>query len=81
MDGKSWAHIDDDWRAKEERALRERAANAEALREGRPAPYANPFWQLDTTKAPADAKKEEIAASYREFAKICRRPIRKRFTI
>lgn len=81
MDEKRWAQLDENWRAKEERAQRERAANLEALQEGRPAPYANPFWQLDRTKAPAGATPEEITRSYQEFAKTCRRPTRKRFTI
>jgi len=41
----------------------------------------NPFWLLDPTKAPANATAEEITRSYQEFAKICRKPTRKRFTI
>jgi hypothetical protein len=81
MDEKRWAEKDENWRAKEARALRERAANQTALRDGNAAPFPNPFWFLDSTKAPAGASPEEITRSYQEFSKICRRPTRKRFTI
>ena len=40
-----WAELDEDWKRKEERALEQRRANAEAVREGRPLPYVNPFFE------------------------------------
>ena len=60
------------------RALAEREANACAKREGRPLPFPNPWDDLDPTKIlPEDAAPERIAARYREFNQLCRRPTRK----
>ena len=72
MKEKLWAEIDEDWRRKEERALAQRAANADAVREGRPVPYPNFFALHDPTKLPRDATPEQIQQRYREFCKICR---------
>jgi hypothetical protein len=81
MAEKLWAEIDEDWKRKEERALAQRAANAAAVREGKPVPYPNPLAAFDPTKVPADASDEQIQQSYREFCKICP-PVRpKRHTI
>ena len=81
MDEPRWADIDEDWRAKEERAMAQRRANEEAERQGLPLPYVNPFFLLDPTKVGPDASPEEISRSDREFSKICRPPSRKRYTI
>ncbi len=81
MAEKLWAEINEDWKRKEERALAQRAANAAAAREGKPAPYPNPFAALDPTKVSAGASFEEIQESYREFRKICRPTPPKRHTI
>jgi len=73
MAEKRWAEIDDDWRRKEERAMAQRAANATAAREGRPAPFPNPFLFWDPTKLTAEEAQDEAAVlrRYREFCKIC----------
>ncbi len=76
-----WADIDEDWKRKEQRAQKQREANAEALREDRPLPFANPFDVWDPTKLPRDATPEQILARNREFRKICRPPQPKRHTI
>ena len=76
-----WADVDEDWRAKEERALEQRRANEEAERLGLPQPYVNAFWLLDPTKVGPDATPEEITLRYREFSKICRPPQPKKYTI
>ncbi len=76
-----WAEIDEDWKRKEERALAQRAANAAALREGRPVPYPSPFSALGPAKLAPDASPEERRRWYLEHRKICR-PFRpKRHTI
>ena len=60
------------------RALAQREANARAKREGRPLPFPNPWDDLDPTKIlPEDATPERLAARYREFNQLCRRPKRK----
>lgn len=73
MAEKTWAEIDEDWRRKEERAKAQRQANAAALREGRPAPYPNPFLFWDPTKLTREVAEDEGAdlRRYREFCKIC----------
>lgn len=81
MAEKRWAEIDEDWRRKEERALAQRAANAAAIRQGKPAPYPNPFAVWDPTKVPRDASPAQYRASVREFRKLCRPPEPKRHTI
>lgn len=55
-----------------ERALAERAANAQAATEGRPLPYPNPWDALDPTKVAPGASDEEILRSYKAFREICR---------
>ena len=70
-DERPWAEIDEAWRRKEERAMEQRAANAAALREGRPAPYVSFLAKHDPTKVDENASEEEFRASYREFCKIC----------
>ncbi len=81
MAEKLWAETDVDWKRKEERALAQRAANAAAIREGKPVPYPNPFMAWDPTKVPRDASPEEYRASLLEFRKICRPLQPKRHTI
>ena len=71
MAEKLWAEIDEDWKGKEKRALAQRAANAAAVRQGKPIPYPNPFATADPTKVAADASPEKRAQRYREFCKIC----------
>jgi len=81
MAEKLWAEIDEDWRHHEERALAQRAANQEALEQGRPFPFPNPFDLLDPTKVPRDATPEQIMESHRQFRKICRPRPPKKYTI
>lgn len=63
------------------RALAERAANRDAGEKGLPMPSPNVWDELDPTKVPRDATPEEIAASYREFCKICPPPRKRRHTL
>lgn len=63
------------------RALAERAANREASEKGLPLPFPNVWDALDPTKVPRDATPEEIAASYREFCKICPPRQKRRHTL
>ena len=81
MAEKLWAEIDEDWKRKEERALAQRAANLAAVRDGKPAPYPNPFMAWDPTKVPRGASPAEYRASLLEFRKICRPREQKRHTI
>ncbi len=66
-----WAEIDEDWKRKEERALAQRAANAAAVREGKPLPYPNPWDSLDPTKLPRDASREARRQRHLEFSRLC----------
>ncbi len=59
MTDKPWAEIDEDWKRKEERALAQRSANAAAAREGKAAPYPNPFQALGPAKLRPGASAEE----------------------
>ncbi len=64
MDEKRWAEIDEDWRAKEERAARERAANRQALSEGRPAPIRIPSgFSIPPKRQPKPRRKKSREAT------------------
>lgn len=75
-----WAELDEDWKRKEERAIEQRRANAEAVREGREMPFVNPFLEL-IPKLEPDATPEQHAAWLREQQKICRPRPRKRHVL
>jgi hypothetical protein len=64
-------------RAEEARALRQRAANRAAARRGDPLPFPNPWDAWDPTKLPQGASVRAIERRYREFLKLCPRPLRK----
>ena len=61
----------------EQRAERERAANACASADGRPLPFPNPWDEVDSTKVTGPATDAEMHASYEEFRKLCRPRARK----
>jgi hypothetical protein len=63
--------------AREERAVREREANAAAAAAGRPIPFPNIWDRLDPTKVPRNATAAEIHASYLRFVQLCRPRARK----
>jgi hypothetical protein len=56
----------------EERALRERQANAQAAAEGRPLPFPSIWDTLDPTKVASNATPAEVHTSYLRFAALCR---------
>lgn len=81
MANRPWAMIDEDWWAKEERAIEQRAANVAAVREGRPLPHPNFFAVHDPTKLVAGAREEAVIDRVRAFRRQCRPFQAKRHTI
>jgi hypothetical protein len=56
----------------EERALRQREANAHAVENGEPLPFPNMWDAIDPTKVDRDSTPAQVQASYRRFAELCR---------
>jgi hypothetical protein len=56
----------------QERAIREREANARAARDGAPLPFPNIWDAIDPTKVEKGATPAQIQASYLRFAELCR---------
>jgi hypothetical protein len=61
----------------EAKAMKQRADNRRAARDGKPLPFPNPWDEWDPTKVEPGSSVEEIHQSYVEFNKICPAPPRR----